>query len=109
MICNKLIETYSRDGDEKWWSEIFSYESHGFGSGGYVTYDGWFLRDLLNISQSVESFSSIPSGLVSVPLVFDDNGVESEGAIVSGIAGLKIDESKKIPVVSSAHGWAIFR
>jgi len=108
-ISDKLVETYRGDGDKEWWSKILSRESHGFGSGSYSTYDGWFLRDLLNISKEVESFSSIPSGLVSVPLIFDDNGHETDGAIVSGIAGIKIDETSKIPVVSSTHGWAIFR
>jgi len=108
-ISDKLVETYRGEGDKEWWSKILSKEVHGFGSGAYVTYDGWFLRDLLNISKSVESFSSIPSGLVSVPLVFDDNGVETKGAIVSGIAGIKIDETFKIPVVSSAYGWVVFQ
>ena len=82
---------------------------HVNGSGAYTTYDGWFLSDLLNISKSVESFASIPSGLVSVPLIFDENGRESKGAIVSGIAGIKVDATNKVPVVSSTHGWAIFR
>jgi len=108
-ISDKLIDTYLDDGDKEWWSKIFSKERHGFGSGSYTTYDGWFLRDLLNISKKVESFSSIPSGLVSVPLIFDNNGHETDGAIVSGIAGIKVDETSKIPVVSSTHGWAIFQ
>ena len=109
VICDKLIDTYRGNGDKNWWSKIFSHKDHGFGSGEYTTYDGWFLSDLLNISKSVESFASIPSGLVSVPLVFDENGHESKGAIVSGIAGIKVDETSKVPVVSSTHGWAIFR
>jgi len=109
VICDKLIDTYRGNGDKEWWSKIFSREQHGFGSGAYTTYDGWFLSDLLNISKSVESFASIPSGLVSVPLIFDENGHESKGAIVSGIAGIKVDETSKVPVVSSTHGWAIFR
>jgi len=108
-ISDKLVETYRGDGDKEWWSKILSHESHGFGSGSYTTYDGWFLKDLLNISKEVESFSSIPSGLVSVPLIFDDNGRETDGAIVSGIAGIKIDETSQIPVVSSTHGWAMFK
>jgi len=108
-ISDKLVETYRGDGDKEWWSKILSHERHGFGSGSYTTYDGWFLKDLLNISKEVESFSSIPSGLVSVPLIFDNNGHETEGAIVSGIAGIKIDETSEIPVVSSTHGWAIFQ
>ena len=109
VICDKSIDTYRGNGDKNWWSKIFSHKQHGFGSGAYTTYDGWFLSDLLNISKSVESFASIPSGLVSVPLIFDENGRESKGAIVSGIAGIKVDETSKVPVVSSTHGWAIFR
>ena len=57
----------------------------------------------------MKSFGSIPSGLVSVPLIFDEYGQETKGAIVSGIAGIKVDETHKVPVVSSTHGWAIFR
>jgi len=109
LISDKLVETYRGNGNKEWWSKILSHESHGFGSGSYTTYDGWFLKDLLNISKEVESFSSIPSGLVSVPLIFDNNGHETDGAIVSGIAGIKIDETSHIPVVSSTHGWAIFK
>jgi uncharacterized alkaline shock family protein YloU len=109
IVCDKLIETVNGNGDKEWWGQIFTREQHGFGSGSYVTYDGWFLRDIFNIPRTVESLSSLPSGLVSVHLVFDDNGIETQGAIVSGIAGIKIDESKGIPSVESTHGWAIFR
>ena len=108
VICDKLIETYHGDGDKEWWSKIFTKE-RGFGSGASAKYDGWFLRDLLHISGSISSFNRIPSGLVSVPLTFNDNGFEYPGAIVSGIAGIKIDETGKVPVVSSTHGWAIFK
>merc|ERR1711963_1175424 len=79
VICDKLIDTYRGNGDKEWWSKIFSHKQHGFGSGAYTTYDGWFLSDLLNISK---------------------NGHESKGAIVSGIAGIKVDETSKVPVVS---------
>ena len=109
MICDKLIETYRDNGDKEWWSKIFSSHHSGFGSGGSsVTYDGWFVRDLMML-ESGKSFRSIPSGLVSVPLTYDNNGIETKGAIVSGIAGIQIDESNEVPVVSSVHGWAIFR
>lgn len=108
LICHNLVKTFYGNGNKEWWGKIFSHQRHGFGSGAYVTYDGWFLRDMLNIPNGIESFSSIPSGLVSVPLVFDRNGVESKGAIVSGIAGINIDKTKDVPVVSSTHGWAIF-
>ena len=106
-ICDKLIETYRGNGDKEWWSRIFS-GGKWFGSGGQTTYDGWFLKDLLNVSGHIGSFNRIPSGLVSVPLTFDNNGCEYPGAIVSGIAGIKIDETNEVPVVSCTHGWAIF-
>ena len=108
-ICDKLIQSVEGQPDKKWWSHIFTFHKNGFGSGAFVTYDGWFLRDMLNISKVVESFDCIPSGLVSVPIIFDHMGLETNGAVVSGIAGLAIDESKDIPVVSSTHGWAIFQ
>ena len=79
------------------------------GSGSNASYDRWFLRDLLHISGSISSFKRIPSGLVSVPLTFNNNGCEYPGAIVSGIAGIKIDETSKVPFVSSTHRWAIFK
>ena len=107
-ICDKLIETHRGNGDKEWWSKIFSSHHTGFGSGGSVTYDGWFIRDLL-MNGSVKSLRNIPSGLVSVPLIYDDNGIETNGAIVSGIAGIQIDETNEVPVVSSVHGWAIFK
>ena len=107
-ICDKLIETYRGDGDKEWWGKIFT-AKHFFGSGSNASYDGWFLRDLLHISGSICSFNRIPSGLVSVPLTFKNNDGEYPGAIVSGIAGIKIDETSKVPVVSSTHGWAIFK
>ena len=108
-ICDKLIESVEGYPDKKWWGHIFTFHENGFGSGAFVTYDGWFLRDMLNISKAVESFDCIPSGLVSVPIIFDHMGLETNGAVVSGIAGLAIDELKDIPVVSSSHGWAIFQ
>lgn len=114
IICDKLIDTVKGNVDKKWWSRIFTETYHkgeGFGSGSipaHTTYDGWFLRDLLNISEA-KSFKSLPSGLVSVPLVFAHmDGAETNGGIVSGIAGIKISQSNNIPAVESIHGWAVF-
>ena len=107
LICKKLIETYRGEGDKEWWSKIFSHEEE-FGSGANTTYNGWFLSDLLNIWRP-NSLDSLPSGLVSVPLIFNNNGCETKGAIVSGVAGINIDTTSKVPVVSSRHGWAIFK
>ena len=109
IICDKLIQSLEGKVDTSWWKQIFTFHENGFGSGAFVTYDGWFLRDMLNISGEVETFSCIPSGLVSVPIIFDHMGLETNGAVVSGVAGLTIDESKDIPIVSATHGWAIFQ
>jgi hypothetical protein len=51
----------------------------------------------------------VPSGLVSVPLKFIlEDGSEVKGALSSGIAGIKLDQTINPPVVEAAHGWAIF-
>ena len=94
MICDKLIDTYRDDGDKEWWSNIFSYEP-GFPSFKAANFDGWFLKDLLNISKHITTLSEVPSGLVSVPLILRwPDEIETKGAIVSGIAGIKIDERR---------------
>ena len=110
LICDKLVESIQGNPDIEWWSNIIRITtSDSFGSGGPdVAYDGWFLTKLLNKKRSVASLGALPSGLVSVALTIDDNGARSEAAIVSGIAGFKIDKSKEVPTVESVHGWTIF-
>ena len=111
-ICDKVYETVKGNVDKEWWSNIIRITtSNSFGSGGGtdVTYDGWFLTKLLNKKRALSSLGALPSGLVSVPLTINNNGTESKAAIVSGIAGIKIDESKDIPVVEATHGWAMFQ
>ena len=54
-----------------------------------------------------ETLGQIPSGLVSVSLTIDHFGIETKGNIAAGIAGIKIDTSKDVPVVESIHGWTI--
>ena len=97
--------------DTEWWSNILRITtSNSFGSGGPdVFYDGWFITKILNKKYGLESLNSIPTGLASVPLTINDNGVKSKSAIVLGIAGFKIDDSKPIPVVEAVHGWTILR
>ena len=70
-------------------------------------YDGWFITKILNKKHTLKSLKSIPTGLASVPLTINNDGVKSKSAIVSGIAGMKIDDSKAIPVVEAVHGWTI--
>ena len=108
-VCDKLIQSVEGNPNVSWWGQIFTFHENGFGSGASVTYDGWFLRDMLNISRVVETFDCIPSGLVSVPIIFDHMGLETNGAVVSGIAGYAMDDSKDVPTVSATHGWAIFQ
>ena len=112
VILDKLIESYRGNADVNWWTNIFRYTvDNNFGSGGpEYEFDGWFLKDLLNIKGSfIQSLGEVPSGLVSVPLKFIlEDGSEVKGALASGIAGLNLDQSKAMPVVEAAHGWAIF-
>ena len=63
---------------------------------------------MLNKRHGVKSLDALPSGLVSVPLTINNNGAVSKAAIVSGIAGMKIDDSKEIPVLEAVHGWSMF-
>ena len=112
IILDKLIESYRGNADISWWTNIFRYtKEDNFGSGGPTyEFDGWFLKDLLNIKDSyIKSLAVVPSGLVSVPLLFIlENGTEVKGSLASGIAGLKLDQYGKVPVVEASHGWAIF-
>ena len=112
VIMDKLIDSYRGNADVNWWINIFRYtEKNNFGSGGPdIDFDGWFIKDLLNIKSSfISSLCEVPSVLVSVPLIFIlEDGSEVKGALSSGIAGIKLDHSKNHPVVESAHGWAIF-
>jgi hypothetical protein len=112
VILDKLIDSYRGNADINWWTNIFRYtEQNSFGSGGPdYDFDGWFLKDLLNIKSSfISSLGEVPSGLVSVPLKFVlEDGSEVKGALSSGIAGIKLDQSKNPPVVEATHGWAIF-
>ena len=71
-------------------------------------YDGWFIGILLNKKGGVSSLRELPSGLVSVPLIINNNGHISNASIVAGIAGMKIDDSEDVPAVEAAHGWALF-
>ena len=112
VILDKLIESYRGNADISWWTNIFRYtKEDSFGSGGPTyEFDGWFLKDLLNIKDSyIKDLADVPSGLVSVPLLFIlENGTEVKGSLASGIAGLKLDQYGKVPVVEASHGWAIF-
>ena len=107
IILDKLIESYRGNADISWWKNIFRYtKEDNFGSGGPTyEFDGWFLKDLLNIKDSAD----VPSVLVSVPLLFIlENGTEVKGSLASGIVGLKLDQYGKVPVVEASHGWAVF-
>ena len=71
-------------------------------------YDGWFIGILLNKKGGISSLRELPSGLVSVPLIINNNGHRSNASIVAGIAGMKIENFDDVPVVEAAHGWALF-
>ena len=73
-----------------------------------MTYSGWFLRDLLNVKK-IGSLGELQSGLVSVPITIYQNDLKYKGAFASGIAGIKVDETKEVPTVQAMHGWALFK
>ena len=114
VIFDKILQSVRGDVDIEWWTNILVItQSETFGCGRRkreieTTYDGWFITKLLNKKYGVTSLRALKSGLVSVPLTINNNGLISKAAIVSGIAGMKIDESKDVPVVESTHGWVIF-
>ena len=111
-VLDKILDTVTGNVDKEWWSNIIRVtEGARFGSGGQrrMLYDGWFITKLLNNENGIRKLSKLPSGLASVPLTINDNGHISYAAIVSGIAGMKVDASSGTPLAEAVHGWAIFR
>ena len=87
-VFDQIHESFKGNVDTEWWSNILRITKSDFcGSGGPdVFYDGWFITKILNKKYRLESLNSIPTGLASVPLTINNNGVKSKSAIVSGIA-----------------------
>ena len=65
------------------------------------------MSDLLRC-KSAETCPSLASNLVCVPLEIHNNGTKENAVFVSGIAGVKVDNSNDIPAVEARHGWALF-
>lgn len=133
LIFDKILESMQGSIDVDWWSNIYkmTIEKESFGCGrkkrnvrGFRSllmiedtcmaesadlFEGWFITDLLNKNFGVSSLKYLPSGLVSVPLIINNNGRKSNASIVAGIAGLKINYSVEVPFVEAVHGWSLFQ
>ena len=72
-----------------------------------IPYDGWFFTDVLNY-KNLKTCPCLHSSIVSVPLLINHNERKENAILVSGMAGIKIDNSKDIPTVQARHGWALF-
>ena len=125
-VFEKLLESFKGDADADWWNSILhityyscsdfdekSYIRYSYESGKYETgrsnayYDGWFITKILNNKHGLLDLNEMPSGLASIPLTIKENGRKSDAAFVCGIAGMKIDDSKDIPLVEAVHGWTM--
>ena len=65
------------------------------------------MTELMNAQPfSTVSINSGPSGLVRIPMKFN----EEKGAVVAGILGYKFHESEdnsKNPSIEAMHGWSV--
>ena len=129
-IIKKLLETYQGTPDLPWWHSIIVktdyYDSWGSGDGiGWCkAYNGWFLTDILGLSNTIY-LSKIKTPLVTVKmqikkplnpaeeaddeqdLTSDDE--QEEAAFIAGKVGYKIekDEDKNWPRIIPVHSWAL--
>ena len=107
-VCDNLIDTYLEKPDRSWWSNIISITRPTTSPGSCtIKFDGWFLSDVLN-DKRLETCPSLTSSLVSFPIEIKGQEKNEIAAFVSGIAGIKIDNSMEIPTVEARHGWALF-
>ena len=127
-VFEKLLETFKGDTDADWWNSILHityYSCSDFVEKSYIRYssdmyeynltnvrpnayyDGWFITKILNNKHGLRDLNEMPSGLASIPLTINENGRKADAAFVSGMAGMKIDDSKDIPLVEAVHGWTM--
>ena len=98
-VLARLLETFKGDPDTQWWNEIIEKRKISFGCGQVKEeWNGWFLKDFLNLP-----IDEVQSSLVSVPLTIDDNGRESQAALVAGITGFQLDPDQF--TVEAQHAW----
>ncbi len=106
-VLKKLVKTYQGKPDKSWWSKIIGIEGH-YVSGAPPPWTGWFITDFLG-EHDIRTTLDLKTGLVTVPMTVTDveSNTSEPSALVAGIAGYKIIQEDKIPVVEAHHGWVM--
>ena len=107
-VCDNLLNTYVGIVDKNWWKKILTLSEPVYPiKSCSIPYDGWFFTDVLNY-KNLKTCPCLHSSIVRVPLIINHNERKENAILVSGMAGIKIDNSKAIPTVQARHGWALF-
>jgi len=103
-----LLDTYRSNPDVEWWSHVLSW-NRTYGSGARSWWTGWMIDFLM--AGSAEKPQNFQSGMMSVPVKIQDNGISDEGRIVAGTAGFIVkDEGSQgdgRPVVEAKQAWGL--
>ena len=63
------------------------------------------MNNLLN-RRGARTIGSAPSGLVSIPMNFEDGLIKEKGAVIAGMVGYKHHEGER-PAIEPMHGWTL--
>jgi len=101
----RLLATYKGEPDKEWWGHILSWnQTHG--SGARSWWDGWMIDFLM--APEAKKPQNFQSGVVSVPVKIDDNGVSDTGRLVAGTVGFTLEEGREgRQVVQARQGWVL--
>ncbi|GAQ90140.1 hypothetical protein KFL_006050030 [Klebsormidium nitens] len=108
-VLEKLIETYSGNVDEDWWSHVFTREEFN-GSGGGVFFDGWFQAFFPYTVKGKQArfgrldAGDVPSGMVNCPFTIIENGRQTDSELVAGSFGARVTEDGG---VAPYIGWLV--
>ena len=107
-VCDNLLDTYTGNVNKSWWKRILTTSEPVYPiKSCSIPYDGWFFTDVLR-HEDLKTCPCLQSSIVTVPLVINHNERNSNAVLVSGMAGIKVNQSKDIPSVEARHGWALF-
>jgi len=103
-----LLDTYRSNPDVEWWSHVLSW-NRTYGSGARSWWSGWMIDFLM--AGSAEKPQNFQSGMMSVPVKIQDNGISDEGRIVAGTAGFTVKDKGSQgdgrPVVEAKQAWGL--
>ncbi len=107
-VFKKLVDTFDGNPDKRWWSKVL--DAHNPWGSGRITYDGWFITDILGISTKKVYFESLTRGFTTVPLTITDGVSTDEATFMGGIAGFRTNskpDDESAPYVEPVHGWTL--